>query len=143
MTLEELQNLHYLPKEIAHYDAILADFDKKYSAASIPLQQRLEYKAAIDDYRKAIVDNRNRCIRDLERLQSFVDNIKDPFIQAIYIERFGKNRAWWDVAAALAERFGRYTAPNLQNYAARYLAKHNKTVAADPATPTHSIDNHA
>lgn len=143
MTLEELQNLHYLPREIARYDGILANFDKKYSITSIPLQLRLEYKAAIDDYRKAIVDNRNRCIRDLERFQSFVDKIEDPFTQAIFIERFENNRGWWDVAAALAEKFGRYTAPNLQNYAARYLAKHNKTIAADPAIPTHSIDNHA
>lgn len=143
MTLEELQNLHYLPKEIAHYDAILADFDKKYSAASIPLQQRLEYKAAIDDYRKAIVDNRNRCIRDLERLQSFVDNIKDPFIQAIYIERFENNREWWDVAGELEEEFGPYIGPSLRMKVYRYLEKYNKSVAADPATPTHSIDNHA
>lgn len=142
MTLEELQNLPYLTAEVAHYDRDIATLQKVYNIKNVPTGMLLEYKAALDNLRQTMIDNRSTRSSELKRLQAFIDNIDDPFIQAIFIERFENNREWWDVVGELEEEFGPYTADGLKMKVYRYLKKYNKAASEDPAAATHSIDNH-
>lgn len=143
MTLEELQNLPYLAAEVAHYDRDISTLEKIYTIKNVPVEMQLKYKAALDDLRQTMIDNRNTRSSELKRLQAFIDNIDDPFLQAIFIEHFENNREWWDVAGELEEEFGPYTADGLKMKVYRYLKKYNKATAADPVAATPSVDNHA
>lgn len=141
MTLKELNSLHYLATEIVRYNRHIDTLEKVYDIKNVPAGMVLEYKAALDDLRKTMIDNRNTRNRELERIQTFIDNIEDPFTQAIFIERFENNQGWWDVVDNLMDEFGLYTTAALRQRVCRYLELYNNA-AADPAAATPSVDNH-
>lgn len=124
MTLEELQGSEYLSHEIERCTSEIADMESRQKNTAIPAALRQQYNAAVEDCRQVLIDRRERSKQDLNKIQQFFDEIDDPFIRAVFTERFINAKTWWEVAYCV-EKYGRYTAGGLKKIVYRYLERYN------------------
>lgn len=120
MTLAELEDIHCLPKEIEWYGSQLGKLAREQKNTEIPPGMLVEYDTAVNEYRQLLIESRDRRKRELESKQALIDDITDPFMKAILIERIINGKTWWDVAESVSS-FGSYTASSLKKHFYRHL----------------------
>ena len=108
MTLGELSQLKHLKREIAMDRQRLRQLEE----AALPgaqvmtgmphgtgVRDRLgDTAAAIADLRQQLEAKIERCIREQQKLEAYIESIPDSFIRQIFIYRFVQGMSWRQVA---------------------------------------------
>lgn len=95
MTKEELSQYGYLRVEIAELEYRLCNLERlggKKESAELPKLYR------------TLFERRERCCRELLRLERFFSSVEDSRIRLILSLRYAENLSWRQVALAIGER---------------------------------------
>lgn len=130
MTLGELSQLKHLKREIALDRQRLRQLEE----AALPgaqvmtgmphstgVKDRLgDTAAAIADLRQQLEAKIERCIREQQKLEAYIESIPDSFIRQIFTCRFVQGMSWRQVAFRLG---GSNSAGNVRMLCYRFLKK--------------------
>ena len=134
MTLRELSQLNSLRKEIAMDEIRLKELELKSDARSPNLydirsscmpseSDRVgNIVAEIDILRGKIYDKKYACIKELNRLEDYIESIDDSFTRQIFELRYQYGMNWIEVAHAMG---GGNTPDGVKKRCQRYIRKHN------------------
>lgn len=95
MTKEELAQYGYLRVEIAELEHRLRGLHQ--------LGERRE-SAELPKLHQTLFERRERCYRELLRLENFFSSIEDSRIRLIFSLRYAENLSWRQVALAIGEQ---------------------------------------
>ena len=129
VTVDELNDMAYLPGEIANIDREIKALNLPPYSKCVTGCQRAECVAALTEVLKTLKERRQRSVAELTKLQTFMDGIKDPFtlelFQMRYVQRFG----WGKIRVLMARRGFCYSHESLRQMSRRYLEEYNKNGA--------------
>lgn len=106
MTIDELNNLYWLPCEISLIDKELRALKRATQAQAVSP----EYKAGVNDLSALLLIRRNNCTRQYTELRAFIDSLPESMIKQVYIMRFEQGQTWEQIESA-APGMGYYYAP--------------------------------
>lgn len=130
MTLGELSQLKHLKREIALDRQRLRQLEE----AALPgaqvmtgmphstgVKDRLgDTAAAIADLRQQLEAKIERCVREQQKLEAYIESIPDSFIRQIFIYRFVQGMSWRQVADQMG---GGNSAGNIRVICHRFVRK--------------------
>ena len=130
MTSSELKNLYYLKKEIKQQQRRIAELEAAATNCStkitgLPSGKGISdkignYAAQIADL-KALLDlNLKKCFYELNRLDRFIQSVKDPLLRQILTCRFVNGYSWRKIAYTVG---GNNTPDGLRVKMMRFLQK--------------------
>lgn len=112
MTVGELSQLRFLRLEKRLLQKDLADVDRRLTRATY-----LE-REALADLRPVLAERLRRVERELEPLESFIRDIKDPYTRQLFVARYVTGKTW----AAISLDLGGYVGEDaLKKVCYRYL----------------------
>ena len=123
ITLGELEDLAYLPEEIAQIDGEISGLKRPSYLMDMDTRQRAECAAALTDLMILLQKQREACATQLKRLQAFVDSIDDPFIRELFQLRYGRAMEWGQVSRIITERGFYYEEGSLRQMCRRYIER--------------------
>lgn len=116
MTVKELSQLFYLRGECRFEAEQLADIDRQLVTASEKIRPGLEKLRGI------IAAKHRRIFLERDRLERFINEIDDPYIQRLFAARFVEGKNWPRIAMDLGGYAGE---DGLKKNVYRYLEKYN------------------
>ena len=123
MTLDELNDLPFLQSEITWIDRELAALQSPPPCADS--RRANEYKAAIAELHKILMNRRALTCAQLDRLRRFIEDIPDTLTQTIFRLRFERGMPWLKIEFTLQDQ-GYYYAPGtVRKIFQRYLERCN------------------
>ena len=126
ITPGELEDLAYLPEEIARIDMEISNLKRPSYLMDMDTRQRAECAAALTDLVRSLQKQRQACVTQLKKLQAFVDSIDDPFICELFQLRYGRALEWGQVSRIITERGFCYEEGSLRQMCRRYIEKYNR-----------------
>ena len=133
MTMDDLNEWKYLNLEVEHYEKSLQEIsglrNSRWTMKHLYPLQREEYIAAVDGLEWIIQENLKKRRHELEKLQAFVDGIKDPFIYDLIRLKVLEGKTW-EVMPAWMDRWGWYTPDGLKKALYRFLKKSEENSGA-------------
>ncbi|MCD8371782.1 MAG: hypothetical protein LUD27_00580 [Clostridia bacterium] len=136
MTYKELSQLYWLKKEIAREEERLAELRQQIQAVApvnydkvIPggkgKSDNSQENAIIRllDLEKSIDEKRDKCIEELQRLETWIGAIEDSETRQIFRLRFINNYSWVKVARLVG---GNNTESSVRQICHRYLKANKK-----------------
>ena len=103
MTKEELSSYYYLKKEIKQIEERIKEIDDTFLSAnringmryekrlSNPQEQRM---ILIEKYDKRIEEKKDEALKELMKIEDFIDSINDPEIRMIFRYRYIELMEW-------------------------------------------------
>lgn len=107
MTKEELSRYYYLKKEIKQIEERIKEIDDTFLSAnringmryekrlSNPQEQRM---ILIEKYDKRLEEKKNEALKELMKIEDFIDSINDPEIRMIFRYRYLELMEWNKIA---------------------------------------------
>lgn len=132
MTLNELSQLHYLQREIAHDEARIQQIRTAASCTSVSMDGlprspnigSCKVSAAaesIADLEAMIKRRQELCILEEKRIRQYIDSIEDSRTRLIFVCRFCDLMSWNAVADVVG---GNNTEDSVKKIVYRYLKQH-------------------
>lgn len=107
MTKEELSSYYYLKKEIKQIEERIKEIDDTFLSAnringmryekrlSNPQEQRM---ILIEKYDKRLEEKKDEALKELMKIENFIDSINDPEIRMIFRYRYIELMEWNKIA---------------------------------------------
>lgn len=107
MTKEELSRYYYLKKEIKQIEERIKEIDDTFLSAnringmryekrlSNPQEQRM---ILIEKYDKRLEEKKDEALKELMKIENFIDSINDPEIRMIFRYRYIELMEWNKIA---------------------------------------------
>jgi hypothetical protein len=107
MTKEELSSYYYLKKEIKQIEERIKEIDDTFLSAnringmryekrlSNPQEQRM---ILIEKYDKRLEEKKDEALKELMKIEDFIDSINDPEIRMIFRYRYIELMEWNKIA---------------------------------------------
>jgi hypothetical protein len=124
MTIDELNDMRFLPKEIQGIDE---DLTRLHTAPRAEWMRTREYKDAVSELCRLLLKRRDRCTRQLDRLRAFIDSIPDQELQRLFRLRYERGCTWEEISTKSAFGGGcLYSEEAAKKACYRYLQKVNE-----------------
>ena len=130
MTRKELSQLYYLKKEIKQQQIMLEELEALATSCTSKItwfphgpgidDKIGNYAAQIADLKTLIDLNLNKCLCELNRLNQYIQSVKDPLIKQIILYRFENHMSWNQIERTIG---GNNNSESLRKKLYRYLKK--------------------